>query len=294
MNVNKIALGTAQFGMNYGINNTRGKIPKKEVFEILDEAAKFGIDTIDTASSYGKSETIIGEFIKEYKKKFKIISKLPKCKPQETKNIFDSSLKRLSGNSIYGYMIHSFKNYVENPKIWNILKRQKLEGKIEKIGFSLYFPNELDYFLKNKIKIDIIQVPHSIFDQRFGQYFSGLKNNGVEVYVRSVFLQGLVFKNPDELNDYFAKIKDKLENLNSLSIKLNIPIVALCLNFAVLNRFIDKVVVGVDCLENLKEIVHSSNYHTNVKNILPMFSRFKDNDEKIILPSNWNKKMSTQ
>ena len=285
----KIALGTAQFGMDYGINNKRGKIPKEEVFEILNEALKSGIDTLDTAYSYGESETVIGEFIKEYKKKFKIVSKLPKCNLQEVKKIFDSSLKRLNGNKLYGYMFHSFQNYVENPRIWDILKKLKADGKIEKIGFSLYFPYELECLLKNRIKIDIIQIPYNIFDQRFSPYFSELKNNGVEVHVRSVFLNGIVFKNPDELSIYFVKIKEKIKKFKRLSIKFDIPIVALCLNFAILNRFVDYVVVGIDNLENLKEIVLSSNYLADVENILTYFSDFIENDEKIILPFNWEK-----
>lgn len=288
--MHKVALGTAQFGMNYGINNKRGKIPKKEVFEILTEALKSGIDTLDTAYSYGESEAVIGEYIKKYKKKIKIVSKLPKCNPKEVKNIFHFSVKRLNGSSLYGYMIHSFQNYVENSKIWNIMEQLKSDGKIEKIGFSIYFPNEVEYFLKNNIKIDIIQIPYSIFDQRFAEYLPELKNKDVEIYARSVFLQGLVFKHPDRLNDYFVKIKKKIENLNSLSIKLNIPIASICINFAVLNKFIDKVVVGVDSIENLKEIIRSPNYLNDVENILPMLSGFKVDDEKIILPLNWNKK----
>ena len=103
-----------------------------------------------------------------------------------------------------------------------------------------------------------------------------LKNKDVEIHVRSVFLQGLVFKHPDELDNYFTKIKDKLVNLNSLSIKQNIPVVALCLNFATLNSFIDKVVVGVDSLNNLKEIISSMDYHRDVQNIISKLSGLKE------------------
>ena len=93
---NKIALGTAQFGMDYGINNTRGKLPKNEVFEILNLASKSGVDTLDTAYSYGESETLIGEFIAKNKKGFHIISKLPKCEISEVENILNSSLFKLN------------------------------------------------------------------------------------------------------------------------------------------------------------------------------------------------------
>lgn len=286
--MSKIALGTAQFGMDYGINNKRGKIPREEVFEILNRASEYGIDTLDTAYAYGESETIIGEFIRDCNKKFKIISKLPKCEIKEVKNMFASSLKRLNTDMLYGYIIHSFKDYMENHEIWNILEDIKSDGKVKKTGFSVYTPDELDYLKKNKLKIDIIQVPYSIFDRRFERYFDELKNNGVEIHVRSVFLQGLVFKNPEELSSYFVKIKEKITKLNSLSGRLNVPIAALCLNFAVLNRFIDKVIVGVDSIENFTEIIDSSEHIPVTRNVYEDFFCFREDDEKIILPTNWN------
>lgn len=287
MQTNKIALGTAQFGMDYGINNKRGKIPKNEVFEILNEATRSGIDTLDTAFVYGNSEVVIGEFIRERKIEFKIVSKLPKCDIHEAKKVFASSLDQLGIEAFYGYLFHSFQHYREHPEIWNIMEQLKSKGKIEKIGFSLYYLHELDYLLQNKISMDIIQVPFSIFDQRFASYFQELKTKGVEIHVRSVFVQGLVFQNHVELDSYFAKIKEKLVNLNSLSTKHEIPIVALCLNYAVLNRFVDKIVVGVDSILNLKEIVSSLDYLADVKSIITELSSLKEDDENMILPLNW-------
>lgn len=288
MDKNKIALGTAQFGMDYGVNNKKGKISKGEVFEILNESLQCNIDVLDTAYAYSESESLIGQFIGKSKKPgFKVISKLPECKPREVRSVFDSSVKRLSVDTLYGYMIHNFQHYRQNPEIWDILKELKSEGGVEKIGVSLYFPHELEHILKNRIDIDIIQVPYSIFDRRFEQYFSELKNDDVEIHVRSVFLQGLVFKDPSELDGYFAKIKKKIADLNSMSAELNIPIVALCRDFAILNRFVDRVVVGVDSMDNLKEIISSPNYLTAVENILPKLYHFREDDENMILPINW-------
>ncbi|HEY9206266.1 MAG TPA: aldo/keto reductase [Candidatus Methanoperedens sp.] len=288
--MNKIALGTVQFGMDYGISNKRGKIPKDEVFEILNKASENGIDTLDTAYLYGESETVIGEFIKIYNNKFKLITKSPNCKVEQIEDLFDVSLKKLNINKIYGYLIHNFQHYKKDQKIWNILEKLKTENKIQKIGFSLYYPSELEYLLKKKLEIDIIQVPYSIFDQRFEPFFKDLQNRNVEIHVRSVFLQGLVFKNPDELDSYFSKIKEKMLRLNSVSIKHNIPIGALCLDFVILNDAIDKVVVGVESIENFKENISSLNYLTDVGSILHELSLFKEDDENIILPVNWTVK----
>ena len=287
MDNNKIALGTTQFGLDYGISNKTGQIPESQVFEILNESIRSGINVLDTAYAYGNSEQVIGDYVKEHGNVFKIVSKLPECDPKDVKNIFESSLKRLDVDSLYGYMCHSFQHYRDNPEIWAILRDLKSDGKIEKIGLSLYYPSELEYIIENKVDVDIIQVPYNIFDRRFEQYFPVLKKMRVEIFVRSVFLQGLVFKNPSELDDHFVKMKYKITQLHLLAAELNISIAALCLNFTILNEFVDQVVVGVDCMQNLKDIVSSSNHLFDVKNNLLNLNSFREDDEKIILPINW-------
>jgi aryl-alcohol dehydrogenase-like predicted oxidoreductase len=274
----KLALGTTQFGMNYGINNKKGKIPKKEVFEMLNYASQRGINIIDTAYVYGESEQIIGEFIKESTGKFNVISK----------GTFDSvkkSMKRLNLKKLYGFLIHNFKEFDE--KSWNKLKEMELNGKIKKIGFSLYYPEEAEELLEKNIEFDIIQVPFSIFDQRFAKLFPLLKERGTEIHVRSVFLQGLVFKDPEKLEEKFARIKDKLESLQSISNNSKISIASLCINFAASNKHVDRVVVGVDSLENFKENIESFNQMEETKKVYNQLLGLKEENENIILPINW-------
>lgn len=287
MSKNKLVLGTAQFGMDYGINNNRGKIPREEVFKILNEALSSGIDTFDTAYAYGESEIAIGDFIRTFQGNLKIISKLPKCEPSEVESFFNISVDRLGVDSLHGYYIHSFQNYIENPGIWEILEEMKAYGRIGKIGFSLYYPSELEYILNNNINVDMIQVPYSVFDRRFEKYFPILINKNVEVYVRSIFLQGLGFRDPLKLEGNFEKIKDKILGLRSISKKMNIPLASLFLNFAMLNNSVNRVVIGVDSLENLKEIVATSAQEDEVKQIMEELASFREDDEQIILPVNW-------
>ena len=112
----KIALGSAQFGMDYGINNRRGKIPKKEVFKILRIAINSGVQIIDTAIDYGDSEKVIGKY--EKRNKFNIITK------GNVKN-FEESLKNLKVDKIYGYLIHHFEDFKIRSEIWQELKEKK-------------------------------------------------------------------------------------------------------------------------------------------------------------------------
>ena len=90
---NKIVLGTAQFGLDYGISNKDGQIPESGVFEILNESIISGIDVLDTAYTYGNSEQVIGNFVKKHGNVFKIISKLPECDPRDVKKIFESNIR---------------------------------------------------------------------------------------------------------------------------------------------------------------------------------------------------------
>lgn len=285
--MNKFALGTVQFGMDYGINNKKGEIPQSEVFEILNQAIKFGVDTIDTAYSYGESERVLGNFIKFSKCNLKIISKLPSCESNRVKEIFKSSLNKLGVSSLYGYLVHNFEDYKNNPGIWDELEKLKYNGKVEKIGFSFYFPSEFESVLEDDLKIDMVQVPFSVFDQRFRPYFSELKRKKVEIYARSVFLQGLAFKEPAELDSYFEPIKNKIEQSILLSKETKIPIFALCLNFVIRCEFIDKVIVGVDNIQHFNEIMQSPAYISKLDNIIHQLSNLRVDDEKIILPFNW-------
>jgi len=282
----KLALGTAQFGLDYGINK-KEKILKKEVFKILKYAIQNGIDVLDTAYVYGDSEKVIGQFIKENKANFKIISKAPSNNLENIENFFHESLKRLNLNKMYGYLIHDFKSFLKKPEIWSILEKIKAQGKVKKIGFSLYHPKEIEYLLERNIQLDIIQVPFSVFDQRFSKIFSLLKEKGIEVYARSMFLQGLVFKNPDELKGNFVKIKNKLLFLRALSKERNISFSAMFIGFVVSNGFVDKGIIGIDSVEHLKENIEALKDETMVNQIYNKLLRLKEDDENVILPINW-------
>ncbi len=287
MIMNKITLGTAQFGFDYGINNKRGKIPASEVSDILSTAGKYSIDTLDTAYGYGESEEVIGKFINSSLSRWKIISKLPICDDGEVGAKLLQSLKRLNVPLLYGYLIHSFESYINNKKIWIALEKQKNEGRIEKIGFSLYRPRELALLLEEDLKIDIIQVPFSVFDQRFASYLPQLKKMGMEIHARSIFLQGLVFKQSFELSNEFEVIKGKIEQLNVLSAKTNLSIASLCISFVLNNDFFSKVVVGIDNLTHLNEIIEASESSAKLRDMIPQLAELKVDDEKIILPFNW-------
>lgn len=287
MKRSKIALGSAQFGMPYGINNQRGQIPKSEVFEILSLGRSSRLCLIDTAGVYGNSEEIIGEYLQREGPVYDVVSKLSKGNEGTIRESVTVSLKKLGVEELYGYIFHAFSDYEKSPKVWDELESVRLEGKIKKTGFSLYYPQEIEYFTERGVVPGIVQFPYSVFDRRFEPFFDRLQSSGIEIHVRSVFLQGLIFMDPEKLPGKLSKIKGKLALLNKIAQESEVPVFAICLNFVLRNPHIDKVVVGVDSLADLKELLTCFEYEEAMDKVMPKLEALIGNDEKIVLPVNW-------
>ena len=286
----KIALGTAQFGLDYGISNTSGKVNKSRVIGILDEATKFGIDTLDTAIIYGNSENVLGDIGVE---NFNIVTKLPPL----PKNIFDldtwvsegikSSFNNLNVNKIYGLMLHQSDDLLGNygPKLYSMLCNLKENGLVSKIGVSIYNPSELDSLEDGGFELDIVQAPFNILDRRLEEsgWLRKLKLSGVEIHIRSVFLQGLLLLDKNNRNQYFSKWVNHFIEYDRWIKQTDQTSLSACLNFVNSYSDIDKIVVGVETTAQLKEIVSSIN--NNYK--IPVPDNLKINDATLINPSNW-------
>ena len=189
----KIILGTAQFGMNYGIANKSGKIRFNEIFKILNYLKKNKINSLDTASSYIRSEKEIGKYYKKTNKKFQITTKFTF---KNKKNIQSQFIKSFSS---LGYvpntiLAHNYKDYL-NPNFHKEINVIKKKYPIKNIGVSLYNVAELNKILNYK-KPDLIQIPLNILDKRFlnKKIIKTLKRKNIKIQIRSVFLQGLFFK----------------------------------------------------------------------------------------------------
>ena len=249
-----------------------------------------GIIILDTASAYGSSESVLGEGIARTKKNFQIITKYPADTVLRPLQWIDTSLKQLKTEKIYGYLFHNYSIFQKHPDYCEDFVRIKRTGKCEKIGFSLYYPSEAKYILENNIPCDIVQVPYNIFDQRFNEVFSELKSRNIEIHVRSVFLQGLFFIDTKDLPSYFISIKNKLQELHTWSKNKSVDVSAVCLKFADTNKYIDKIVIGVDSLKNLKENINNYNMIPSFDMDIKWLETFEVIDEQMILPFNWKVK----
>ena len=275
--MSKLVLGTVQFGLQYGVNSA-GRPSEDAVKSILAEAANGGITTLDTSSAYGNSEDVLGESIAS-PGLFKIVSKYPKGETS-VGEMFNGSLKRLKVDKLYGYLLHHFEVYKNNPAVWDEFVALKESGKVQKIGFSLYTPEELELILKNGSPFDLIQVPFNIFDKKFLPYMKELHEKGVEIHVRSTFLQGLFFKDRNALPEKLLPMKKYLLQLDEFSKKSGLSITEIALNYNLQNPYIDGVLIGVDNVEQLQMNLNS------VKDTL-IDIEIEVKEQELLNPVNW-------
>lgn len=283
--MSKIALGTVQFGTNYGINNSCGQVTKEEVATILRIASEGGIKTLDTSSAYGTSEQALGEALEKTGLQFNIVSKYPKSEVgvHET---FMKSLKNLGVDSLYGYLVHHFDFYQEHPIIFDDMRRLKDEGRIQKIGFSLYNPQQLQYLLDRNVKFDIIQFPYNIFDRQFEPWMSILKEYGVEVHTRSAFLQGLFFKDVNTIEGKLKPMCPYLVRLHDYCKQHDITVEQMAFGYVLSNEAVDGALIGVDNHQQLERNLDVFRFQLMEEDI-DFICSIEIKEKELLNPVNW-------
>jgi len=288
---NKLVLGTVQFGLKYGINNTIGMLNEDQVFELLATAYESGIRTLDTAEAYGNAHNIISNFHKISKKRFKIISKY-------SSSIFDYPIdlvERLhihcvnfNVNYLEGYMFHSYNDFKKNiNNDSHVLENIKNSGLVKKIGVSVYSNNQIEDIL-NYEHINLIQLPFNLFDNEYQrkEILEKAKKSNIEIHTRSAFLQGLFFKDINTLNKCLLDLKTNLNELRVILKNNNISMESLALNYPLNKTYIDKVVIGVDSLEQLNNNLKAIENYVD-KAIYKKIDSIKIKNANLLNPTNW-------
>jgi len=268
----KIGLGAVQFGVDYGVSNTHGKTTKYEVSQILQFAYENGISLIDTATSYGSSESILGEVVTNDDWRF--VTKTPNFSDNslnsthvnQLKESFNQSLFNLRKKNIYGLLLHSCDDLLKpgGELIFREMERLREIGMVKKIGVSAYSSKQIAAIL-GKFNIDIIQLPINIFDQHLfvDGWLEKLKNKNVEIHARSTFLQGLLLMPRTSIPTYFLPIKEKIELFSKSAQELSLSKLELALGYVMGINEIDKIVVGVNTIEQLREIIEATQVKVN-------------------------------
>ena len=293
-----ICVGTAQFGMHYGIANKTGIPNLSNVKKIINKSLQNEIFYFDTAQSYEKSELILGHAFKSLKdkKNIKVITKLSPdfffTTFQEIINSSVESIEKLQIDFLYGLLAHRI-SQIKSKKFLKAMRQLKREKLIKKFGVSVYSPKEAINILEN-LEIDILQIPVNILDNRWIE--SGVihlaEKKKVKLFFRSIFLQGLIFLRSEEISDlnmdwansYLKEFRKLISNY-SYSVKE--------LSFGILNKLTKNniLIIGIDNINQLQENISicknvnfSDSFCKKWWDELPSFP------EKLLNPSFWNVK----
>ena len=290
----RLGLGTAQFGMDYGVSNHSGQVPASEVAKILDLAGSNGINTIDTASAYGNAELVLGQSMAE-RHGFRVVTKTPQflsdvISPGDGERLKETcleSLRRMNQKALYGLLIHNCEDLlkVSGEHLLAALRELRARRLVRKIGVSVYSESQIDRLL-GMFTPDLIQLPLNVFDQRliWSRRLADLKSLGVEIHARSAFLQGLLLMEPGELPSHLNGVRDHLRAYRQALVAYELTPVQAAIQFALARPEIDTVIVGVCSAEDLAQICEAAR-----QPVCAAFDyrRWRIDDPDILDPSRW-------
>lgn len=257
----KLALGTAQFGLSYGVANSRGQVSEREVREILITAAKAGLHVLDTAIAYGNSEVCLGSVgVNDWN----IVTKLPAL-PHDVSNVEQwvqqqilASLERLKVSTLEGVLLHRPADLLGDYRQPYLAALQSLKDMhlAKRIGVSIYSPVELDA-LWPIFQPDIVQTPLNVLDRRLirSGWMQRLHDAGVHIHTRSAFLQGLLLMPASHRPRYFDRWNHLFCQWVEWCSTNNYSPSEAALAYALNQQCVEQVIVGVDSVGQLEELL---------------------------------------
>lgn len=272
LKISKFTLGTVQLGMEYGIANKSGKPNEATSFSILQAAVQGGVNSFDTSLHYGDSEVVLGSFFSSgisslrepvITTKFKLakgdlaegVKLSDSAVEKQIYKCAESSLERLKINKIPIYMLHEPSDMLQYGRIIaKTLEKLKNEGLVKIAAVSVYTTDEVFKMLKNDV-YEAVQAPMNVFDSRLTES-GALKRLYIEskmIFVRSIFLQGLFFMNPDSLTGVLKDAQEPLAKLAKLAEEEGMSIAQLALSYIRDMKEVTSLVIGAETPEQVMD-----------------------------------------
>lgn len=253
----KLALGSAQFGLAYGSRRPEAPVVAAEVGRILARAWESGIDVLDTAPGYGRAEEVLAANWPA-PARFAVVTKTARLADAGSVAGVASAAKRsrrtLRRPALSALLVHHAPDLLgaDGDALYSALLELRGEGVTERIGVSVYDPETLSAVL-GRHAVDCVQLPMNLLDQRFLQagLLSRLKDDGIEVHARSVYLQGRLLMRPESLPCAFAGARPALEHLRLTANAAGISVQAVLIGAVMACGLVDRLVVGVDSRDDL-------------------------------------------
>lgn len=289
--IRKFILGTAQMGLDYGVNNHSGQITVDDSYAIFLKAFESGIEILDTAEAYGNAHRLIGDFHRlNPNLKFKIMTKIPDyIEYDKVAQKIYTYCEILQVDCLEVLMFHSFELYRRCKENLNVLELLKDKGVINNIGVSVYTNDHIEELLSDD-RISVVQLPYNLLDNATvrGNLLKKLKSKGKMVHTRSCFLQGLFFKSSSENNRIYKALSEELESIKQIVKDENTTMTNLALSYCLNQNSIDNVLIGVDSLCQLEENLRAIDFAISVDGWLRINS-LKVKNTDLLNPSLWTK-----
>jgi len=290
----KIILGTAQIGLHYGATNSIGKPSTESAIELLDLAFQSSIDRVDSAEGYGNANQIIGKYHINSGNKFNVINKILRdpCGRSRLSQYKSDIVETLDVLSIKQYdtlMVHDYRLILEDPYYSDFLLSLKEEGITRRIGVSIQSPDIVPQILQY-VPVDLIQLPFNIFDQ--SALHSGIlykmKEHGIEVHVRSIFLQGILLNNFSSLPTYFDTYSSAFSKYDQFCSNHNLTKLEATLGFVLGVKEVDSMVIGCQNKIELEQIINAYNNVLQVSTLDFDYTSLVQLDDNLINPTKWS------
>jgi len=294
-----LSLGTVQLGLNYGINNAAGK-PSQEVSNaILNCALSKGINCLDTAGAYGDSEVIIGNWLKTVpaEKRPFIVTKAAGLETGSVEAVRNDLQKRVAASKarlgveqLDMLMLHHFDDFLKAPDaVVQVMQELKANGDVKFIGTSAYSYH--DYGVIASAGFDAAQIPLNLFDWR--QIENGglkkLEQSGMMVFVRSVYLQGLVFQDPENMDPRMTFAREVLRKFRELCGKYRLTPACLALSYVLSVPGIASLVLGSETVWQVEQNAALLEQTTplSAEQMAEIRASFINTPKRVLDPGSW-------
>lgn len=300
MDVSVFSLGTVQLGLKYGLGADNEKPSLETAFALLDKAAALGVNTWDTANNYGDSETVIGKWLKERPDvpRPNIITKVGPCNRESPEAMYrdimqqtQGSLKTLGLEQLDMLMVHNVEDYETYPElVEKTFQQLKDEGLVRHIGISVYSYH--DYHRIAQTCFEAVQIPLSVFDwSRIDDGgIAALAEAGKTVFVRSVYLQGLVFLQPEQVEARMRFCAPPLQTYLDLCKEFGMSPAQLALSFMASVPGLSSLVLGCRNawqVENNRDLMEQA-VKLTPEQMAKLHDAFADIDPRVPNPQRWN------
>jgi aryl-alcohol dehydrogenase-like predicted oxidoreductase len=282
-----LILGTAQFGAGYGVTNSTGRLSDETVSDILVVAAAANIDLFDTAPDYGDAQSRLGALrpggtAPRYVSKFGLPSG-----PFDASTLLNATLTALDVPSLYGILFHRVADLRDERATgaWSALRGARQDGLVTRIGASIYDVDDLAVVVERFPDLDLIQVPANIVDRRLldAPMLRELSHRGVEIHVRSAYLQGLLLASPSDVPDQLAGLRPAIAELGVASEAAGLSVLEIALGFLKNHELVDAVLVGALSATELRATTEAWN---RIDDDIPIV-RIPTVDERLLDPRKW-------